>query len=96
MIVKAIFNVGDGYRKDFLRVWSLHEKGLLHNRSTLSNFFYNLIFPSCFPFHYSRSIYFPAPAAVPLQVWSVKYNKEGNQVSSVSDDKTINIYSIPV
>ena len=30
------------------------------------------------------------------QVWSVKYNKEGNQVSSVSDDKTINIYSIPV
>jgi WD repeat-containing protein 61 len=30
------------------------------------------------------------------QVWSVKYNGEGNQVASVSDDKTINIYSIPV
>ena len=36
---------------------------------------------------------FPLPL---LQVWSVKYNKEGNQVSSVSDDRTINIYSIPV
>ena len=31
-----------------------------------------------------------------LQVWSVKYNKEGNQVVSVSDDKSVNIYSIPV
>jgi len=30
------------------------------------------------------------------QVWSVKYNKEGNQVVSVSDDKSLNIYSIPV
>ena len=31
-----------------------------------------------------------------MQVWSVKYNKEGNQVVSVSDDKSVNIYSIPV
>jgi len=29
------------------------------------------------------------------QVWAVKYNKEGNKLLSVSDDKNINIYNIP-
>ena len=41
-------------------------------------------------------LFFHQAHFLPNQVWSVKYNKEGNQVVSVSDDKSLNIYSIPV
>ena len=30
------------------------------------------------------------------QVWSVRFNHNGDKLLSVSDDKTINVYSIPV
>jgi hypothetical protein len=31
-----------------------------------------------------------------FQVWSARYNKEGNRILSLSDDKNMIIYSIPV
>ena len=30
------------------------------------------------------------------QVWGVKFNKEGNKLLSVSDDKAMIVYSLPV
>ena len=30
------------------------------------------------------------------QVWAVKFNTTGEKLLSVSDDKTINVYSIPI
>ena len=30
------------------------------------------------------------------QVWAVKFNTIGDKLLSVSDDKTINVYSIPI
>ena len=30
------------------------------------------------------------------QVWAVKFNTTGDKLLSVSDDKTINVYSIPI
>ena len=66
-----------------VKVWEVATKQCLHTFTEHSDQVTGRFFSPLFIFSYP-------------QVWSLKYNKEGNKLMSVSDDKTINVYSIPV
>ena len=83
-MIELIISVGiiDFYFKSS-KVWEVATKQCLHTFTDHSD-------------QVSAHCLFSSHIGDVLQVWSVKYNKEGNQVVSVSDDKSVNIYSIPV